>query len=108
MLQRALIKSDKTVLLQKNCYRNGLIIFIVVHEKCRQKKYGLSINDLLSFILGLLQSLKQKNSLKQRVRGLQDFVNCAVKDDNVTSACQINFNYQCIYLSNESNSIPFF
>ena len=58
MLQRALIKSDKTVLLQKNCYRNGLIIFIVVHEKRRQKKYGFSINDLLSFTLGLLQSLK--------------------------------------------------
>ena len=37
MLQRALINSDKTASLQKNCYRNGLIISIAVHERSRQK-----------------------------------------------------------------------
>ena len=34
MLQRALIKLDKT---QKNCYRNDLMMCIVVHETCCQK-----------------------------------------------------------------------
>ena len=37
MLQRALIKSDRTVFIQKDCYRNGLIMCIVVHEVCHQK-----------------------------------------------------------------------
>ena len=38
MLQGALVKFDKTVLLRKNCYRNGLIMLIVVHEMRRQKQ----------------------------------------------------------------------
>ena len=29
MLQGALIKCDKTILLQKNCFRNGLIMCII-------------------------------------------------------------------------------
>ena len=37
MLQRALIRSDKTVFLGKNYYRNGLIIRIVVRETRCQK-----------------------------------------------------------------------
>ena len=38
MLQRALIKSDKTVVLRnKDCYRNGLIMYIAVHETRHQK-----------------------------------------------------------------------
>ena len=32
MLQGALIKFDKTVFLRKNCYKNGLIMCIVVQE----------------------------------------------------------------------------
>ena len=32
MLQGALIKFDKTVFLRKICYRNGLIMCIVIHE----------------------------------------------------------------------------
>ena len=38
MLPRALIRSDKTVFLQKNCYRNGLIMCIVTRETCRPNK----------------------------------------------------------------------
>ena len=38
MLQRPLTKSDKTVFLRKNCYRNDLIICLVLHEKRRQKQ----------------------------------------------------------------------
>ena len=54
MLQRALIKFNKTVFLQKNCYRNGLIMCIVVYEKRWQKnKYGLSVIALLTFTLDL-------------------------------------------------------
>ena len=37
MVHRALIKSDKTVFLQKNCSRNGFMMSIVVHETHRQK-----------------------------------------------------------------------
>ena len=38
MFQGASIKFDKTVFLQKSCYRNGLITCIVVHETHRQKQ----------------------------------------------------------------------
>ena len=48
MPQGALIKFDKTAFLRKICYRNGLIMCIVIHEMHRQK-YGLSINNLLLF-----------------------------------------------------------
>ena len=51
MLQGALIKFDKTVLLRKICYRNGLIMCIVIHETRHHNKYGLSINNLLLFAL---------------------------------------------------------
>ena len=37
MLQRALIQFDKTVFLRKNCYKNGLIMCIVVHKTRHQK-----------------------------------------------------------------------
>ena len=37
MLRRALTKSDKTVFLLNNCYRNGLVMCIVVQETRRQK-----------------------------------------------------------------------
>ena len=37
MPQRTLIKFDKTVFLQKNGYRNDLIMCIVVHETRCQK-----------------------------------------------------------------------
>ena len=37
MLQRALIKFDKTVFLRKNSYKNGLVMCIVVHKARRQK-----------------------------------------------------------------------
>ena len=37
MLQGTLTRFDKTVLLQKNCYRNGLIMCIDVHETRHQK-----------------------------------------------------------------------
>ena len=47
MLQGALIKFDKTVLLRKICYRNGLIMCIVIHETRHHNKYGLSINNHL-------------------------------------------------------------
>ena len=57
MLQGALIKFEKTAFVRKNCYRNGLIMCIVVQETRRQKKYGLSINDLFLFTLGLFRSL---------------------------------------------------
>ena len=58
MFQRALIKFNKTVFLQKNCYRNGLIMCIVAHEKRWQKnKYGLSVNALLPFTLDLFWPL---------------------------------------------------
>ena len=43
MLQRTLINSDKTVFLKKNCYGNGLIMFIVVHET-RCQKYIWIVN----------------------------------------------------------------
>ena len=56
MLQGALIKFDKTVVLRKNCNRNGLMC-IFVHKTRRQKKYGLPINDLLLFTVGLHRSL---------------------------------------------------
>ena len=59
MLQRALIKSDKTVFLRKKCYRNGLIMCIVVHKTRAKNKCGLSINDLLSFTLDLFRSLNK-------------------------------------------------
>ena len=50
MLQGALIKIDKTVYLRKkNCYRNGLIMCVVVRKRVAKNKYGLLINDLLSF-----------------------------------------------------------
>ena len=54
MFQGALIKFDKTFFLQKNCYRNSLIMCIVVHETRRTKnKCGLLINDFLLFTLAL-------------------------------------------------------
>ena len=37
MLQGALVKFDKTVFLQNICYRNGLIMCIVIHETRREK-----------------------------------------------------------------------
>ena len=37
MLQGALTKFDKTVFSRKNCYRNDLIMYIVVHKMYRQK-----------------------------------------------------------------------
>ena len=55
MVQRALIRFDKTVFLRKNCYRNGLIMCIVVHETRRlNKNYGLLINDRLTSFLCIL------------------------------------------------------
>ena len=54
MLQGALIKFDKIVFLRKNCYRNGLIMYT---KHVAKSKYGLSINDLLLFTLGLFRSL---------------------------------------------------
>ena len=44
MLQGALIEFDKTVFLQKNFHRNGLIMCVVVHVA--KNKYELLINDL--------------------------------------------------------------
>ena len=71
MLQRALIKFDKTVFLRKSCYRNGLIMCIVVHETRRQKKKnGLSINDLLLFTLNLFRSLNNICYLFLDVKGV--------------------------------------
>ena len=49
MLQRALIKFDKNVFFQKNCYRYGLIMCTVVHKTCHQKK--IWIVDKQSFII---------------------------------------------------------
>ena len=49
MRQRALIKSNKTVFLQNNCYRNGLIMCIVAHETRHQKE--IWVVDKRSFIV---------------------------------------------------------
>ena len=49
MLQGALTKFDKNVFLRKICYRNGLIMCIVVHEARRQKQ--IWIVDKQSFII---------------------------------------------------------
>ena len=57
MLQGTLMKFDKTVFLQKNCYGNMLIMCIVVHETRHHKQYGLSINNILLFTFALFRSL---------------------------------------------------
>ena len=58
MLQGALIKFDKTVFLRQKLLQKWLgNVYIAVHETSCQKKYGLLINDLLLFTLGLFRSL---------------------------------------------------
>ena len=57
MLQGALIKFAKTVFLQKNCYRNGLIMCIVVHEARRQKQVWIKIKNKKKKIKAIEQEL---------------------------------------------------
>ena len=86
MLQRALINFDKTVFLRKNCYRNGSIMWIVVHETRRKKQIWIDGKQYFIIYPSFIPSVTNEWSKLPRI----------LLRENVTKAMLCNMNIRLI------------